>query len=241
MIRKLLVIGVLCIFALSITSAGTAQERQKKDNQFGITLGYTAGYQLFSPDPPAVDNNPDTKPHKWTKSLRPGYAIGLNVERVWRGNIHFAPELLLVKTGDKFYHMDKETSYKTLRKTEFTNYFLIVPLTFKYYIRRISIASFVPYIVAGPELAYLIKSKQEPYIISGDPNDTDAKKWLKTSTWGFSVGTGFSYKMPNSPLTFFSNLRWTRSFQHYNNTNPAFDPKAKINYTIIMLTFGARF
>jgi hypothetical protein len=257
MIRKLLVISIIGVFVLSIVSAGNAQQRKKKDNQFGITVGYTSGYQLFSPDPAKLYNDPtgtiylNTKPHKFMDSRIGGYTIGFNAERQVYGNFYFAPEALIVKTGDKFYHLDKEHASETIdpanpqlraiRLSEFTNYFFIIPLTYKYYFQQYKAGGAVPYIVAGPELAYLIKSEQKPYVLGNDPTNTNSKDNFNTSTWGFSIGVGLSYKMVNSPLTLFGAIRWTRSYQDYNNYNYAFDPSTKINYSIILVTFGTRY
>lgn len=242
MMRRLLILSLIGVLCIMFISAANAQERK---NRFGIVGGFAYGTQIMDPDPAiaplaGVDNT-----HEWIGS----YSFGIRYERQVRENFIFAPSLLLVKTGDGFYHLNMERASDPIpfnkRFSEFTNYFIMVPLTYKLVFPNLGLP-FEPYLIGGPELGFLVKCTQEPYVTLGimgqSEASTDAKRSnaMSTSTWALTFGGGFTYNMPYSPLTMFADARYSRSFQSYNDSNFSLDTK-DINYQIFYVSCGIIF
>ncbi|KPK95594.1 hypothetical protein AMJ80_04695 [bacterium SM23_31] len=240
--RRLFIFSLIGSLCIMFVSAGNAQERK---NRIGIVGGHTYGTQLMNPDPAKAPTANIDDTHEWIS----GYSFGIRFERQVRENFIFTPEIIFAYTGDGFYHLNLEKASDpppfNQRFSEFHNYFIMVPLTYKLVFRNLGLP-FEPYLIGGPELGFLVRCTQEPYVTVGimDVKDapTDAKKVnaMRTSTWALTFGGGFSFNLPNSPLSMFADVRFSQSFQSYNDNNHSLDTK-DINYRIFYSTFGIIF
>jgi len=242
MMRRLLILSLIGLLCIMFVSAGNAQERK---NRFGIIGGYTYGTQVMTPDPAKAPKANVDDTHEWIGS----FSVGIRFERKILDNLVFAPQVLYVQTGDGFYHLNLERASDpppfNRRYSEFYNHFIIVPITYKFLFRNLGLP-FEPYLIGGPELGFLMKCTQKPYVTVGimDVRDapTDAKKAnaMGTSTWSLTIGGGFTYNLPNSPLSMFVDARVSQSYQSYNANNYSLDTD-DINYKILFVSCGIIF
>ncbi len=187
MFRKLLTIGVVAALCLSFAlDAGAQRSRtnqsgsKEKVNVYGVKGGYTSSYYAMTYDP-ATNGHTNT----------PGFLAGVTIERPFRNNLFFNTELIIARTGDEFMHVDKEHSVQQdLRKTEFEHYLLLVPIFYKYYVPQLPAGSFISF---GPQLGFVLKAKQSPYVTSL-ANNTDVSQFTNTATLSWMAGIGFQKK-----------------------------------------------
>ncbi|MFC1553250.1 outer membrane beta-barrel protein [candidate division KSB1 bacterium] len=196
---------------------------QESNNRFGIKAGYSLGSLLMDPDP-AIDGH----------TMTSGYLFGFSLERHIRGKVTFAPEIFLIKNGDKFTHLDSENSTQN-RTSEFSETYLMIPILYKYYFNGFSDRSFLSF---GPEVSFILKSEIKPNVTSNSGSDN--AKWLKFSTFAVTLGAGFEKDMPNSPLTLVTEVRYSRGLQNFNKNNPQFSA-VKFNYQVFQLSLGLKF
>lgn len=242
MMRRLLILSLIGVLCIMFVSAVNAQERK---NRIGIVGGFTYGTQVMDPDPAIAPTANVDDTHEWIGA----FSVGIRFERKVRDNFIFAPQIIYVRTGDGFEHLNLERASDpppfNKRYSEFYNHFIVIPLTYKLLFRNLGLPV-EPYMIGGPELAFLVKCTQKPYVTKGIMDlsyaPTDAKQALamRTSTWSLTFGGGFIYDLPNSPLSMFADVRFSHSFQSYNNNNHSLDTD-DINYKILYVSFGIIF
>jgi len=193
---------ILGLLLIIISNPGFAQF-----NNFGFTYGVNFAKWNGDADNFANDLSEGMKEEGFTgidyeSKTRNGVSFGMYYEYMFNKRLMIRPELNYTMKGTKFRHdgpvtfnYDYETYYLDLKQDLIlvTNY-IELPVLMRFNFVN-NDKNTVPYVIAGPNISYLVTSKMKVKTEVDDDKDTSNEEYDKFNKfdWGLYGGVGISF------------------------------------------------